>query len=139
MRTCFVRAVGRPGLEARYSTVWTVCNALLTVPLALLAGMLGVVTATAVTGIIASGYFVWLCRREEHLPLLLPTTAWWLYVAAGVGLTLVGELAIVRTELHGFVGLVASGLPPLLALVLLGALERRRSRLGDARLERVAT
>ena len=40
-------AVGRPGLEARYSTVWPVANGLLTVPLALLAGMLGVRLATA--------------------------------------------------------------------------------------------
>jgi O-antigen/teichoic acid export membrane protein len=139
MRTCFVRAVGRPGLEARYSTVWTVLNALLTVPLALLAGMLGVVGATAVTGVVASGYFVWLCRRSEGLPLLLPDRVWALYALLAGGLTVIGELAILRTDLHGFVGLLVSGLPPLVALGLLVRLERRRAGPAEARLGRVAT
>ena len=31
MRTCYVRAVGRPGLEARYSTVWTIFTSLILV------------------------------------------------------------------------------------------------------------
>jgi O-antigen/teichoic acid export membrane protein len=75
MRTCYVRAIGRPGLEARYSTVWTVCNAALTVPLALAAGMIGVVSATAATGIVASVYFVLLCRWAERLPFYLPRRA----------------------------------------------------------------
>jgi len=139
MRTCFVRAVGRPGLEARYSTVWTVLNALLTVPFALLAGMLGVVGATALSGLVASGYFVWLCGRSERLPLLLPDRAWALYVSLAAGLTVIGELAILRTHLHGFVGLLVSGLPPLLALGLLARFERRRARPAEARLGRVAT
>ncbi len=139
MRTCYVRAVGRPGLEARYSTVWTVANGLLTVPLALLGGMIGVVSATAGTGIAASVYFVWLCRRAEGLPLLLPKKSWWLFVAAAGALTLLGELAVLHTGLHGFVGLAVSGLPPLVALALLAAIERRHSRPSDARLERMAT
>ena len=139
MRTCYVRAVGRPGLEARYSTVWTVANGLLTVPLALLAGMLGVVSATAATGVAASVYFVWLCRRTEHLPLLLPKRSWWLYVAAAGVLTLLGELAVLHTALHGFVGLVVSGVPPLLTLGLLAAIERRHSRPADTRVEQMAT
>src|SRR5918996_4919381 len=36
MRTCYVRAVGRPGLETRCSTMWTGINVVLTVPLLLL-------------------------------------------------------------------------------------------------------
>jgi len=139
MRTCYVRAVGRPGLEARYSTIWTIFNAALTVPLALIAGMIGVVGATAGTGIVASVYFVFLCRREEGLPFFLPGRSWWLFAAAAACITVVGELVVLRSGLHGFVGLVATGVPPLLALTIVAPVERRRSRMSEARLERVTS
>ena len=58
VRTCYARAVGRPGLETRYALVWMVGNAVFSIPLALVAGVVGVVTATAVTAVIASVYFV---------------------------------------------------------------------------------
>ena len=96
MRTCYVRAVGRPGLETRYSLVWTVGNSLLTVPLALLGGVVGVVAATAVTGVVASAYFVMLCRRHEQLRVVVPGRRWWSLAAAAVGITVAGELAIAR-------------------------------------------
>ena len=139
MRTCYVRAVGRPGLEARYSTVWTIFNAALTVPLALVAGMIGVVGATAGTGIVASVYFVVLCRREEGLPAFLPARTWWLFALAAACITVVGELVVLRSGLHGFVGLVVTGVPPLLALSIVAPVERRRSRVSEARLERVSS
>jgi hypothetical protein len=136
MRTCYVRAVECPGLEARYSTVWTVCNAGLTIPLALVAGMIGVVSATAATGIVASVYFVFLCRRAEQLAFYLPGLRWWIIAAGAAWLTLFGELIILRTGLDGFIGLVASGLPPLLALSIAVPFERRRFRSSDPALQR---
>jgi O-antigen/teichoic acid export membrane protein len=139
MRTCYVRAVGRPGLEARCSAVWSVCNALLTVPLALLAGMVGVVGATAGTGIVASIYFVSLCRRAERLPLIAPRRRWWLFAGIAACVTIAGELAVLRSGLDGFVGLAVTGIPPLVGLALFGAAERRHSQSRKAQLERVTS
>jgi O-antigen/teichoic acid export membrane protein len=137
MRTCYVRAVGRPGLEATYSTVWTICNAALTVPLALLAGMIGVVSATAVTGIFASVYFVVLCRRAEGVAFFLPSARWWVLARAAAFVTVAGELMVLRTGVEGYAGLLLSALPPLVALILVIPLERRRSGSTDARMRRI--
>jgi O-antigen/teichoic acid export membrane protein len=128
LRTCYVRAVGRPGLEARYATVWTVCNALLTVPLALAAGMIGVVSATAVTGVLASGYFVVLCRRAERLPVIYPSRRGWLLGVGASCLTVAGELVVLRSGVSGLIGLVVSGLPPLVGLGILAGIDRRAAR-----------
>ncbi|MGH3949459.1 MAG: lipopolysaccharide biosynthesis protein, partial [Pseudonocardiaceae bacterium] len=73
MRTCFVRAIGRPGPETRYSWFATVCNLALTVPMAYLFGVIGVVAATVIGLLAGSLYFVVLCRRladlrERRLP-----------------------------------------------------------------------
>jgi O-antigen/teichoic acid export membrane protein len=124
MRTCYVRAVGRPALETRCSTMWTVVNAILTVPLALLFGVQGVVSATASAGIVASVYFVLLCRRKERLPIVVPDTRWWLIAALAVGVTLAGELAILTTNLEGFGALALSGLPALAGWAIVGAGQR---------------
>jgi O-antigen/teichoic acid export membrane protein len=113
MRTCYVRAVGRPGLETRYLTAWTVLNLVLTVPLVLAFGVVGVVAATAVAAVVASLYFVSLCHREEWLPAMLPEGRWWL-VAAAAALTIAGELVIVYTGFHGFLALALTGIPALL-------------------------
>jgi O-antigen/teichoic acid export membrane protein len=130
LRTCYVRAIGRPGLEVRYSTVWMVLNALLTVPLALAAGMLGVVSATAGTAALASAYFVVLCRRAESLPLILPGKRWWLVAAVAACVTVAGELAIRRSHVTGFAGLILSGTPALAGLAVI-ALDGRRRRAAD--------
>lgn len=114
MRTCYVRAVGRPGLETRCSTAWTVVNAVLTVPLVLLAGVVGVVAATAVAGMVASVYFVSLCRRKERLPTVGLDRRWWLLATAGAALTVAGELAILYTDFHGFLALALTGIPALI-------------------------
>jgi O-antigen/teichoic acid export membrane protein len=121
VRTCYVRAVGRPGLEMRYSVVWTVTNAMLTVPFALVGGMLGVVAATAFTGTVASAYFVVVCKRAEGLSATVPERRWWAWAAPAVGLTVVGELAILQTDVHGFLPLLLTGLPALAGLALLAA------------------
>jgi O-antigen/teichoic acid export membrane protein len=125
MRTCYVRAVGRPGLETRYSLVWTVGNAILTIPLALLAGVVGVVSVTAVTGVVASVYFVGLCRRKERLPVIAPGARWWGVAVAAAGVTVAGELAIVHTSLQGFLALALTGVPALVGLVILAASRRQ--------------
>lgn len=129
MRTCYVRAVGRPGLEARYSTVWTLGNSMLAIPSALLAGVVGVVSATAVTGIVASSYFVVLCRRREGLHVSVPGRRWWAFAAVAAGITVAGELAVVATDLHGFLALGIAALPALAGWVVLAAGLRRPAAL----------
>ena len=124
MRTCYVRAVGRPGLETRCSAAWTVVNAVLTVPLALLFGVVGVVTATAVAGMVASVYFVGLCRREERLPMIALNRGWWL-LAAAAAVTVAGELAIVYTDFHGFLALALTGIPALVGWAIVAGGWRR--------------
>ncbi len=128
MRTCYVRAVGRPGLETRCSALWTLVNAVLTVPLALVAGVIGVVSATAIAGIVASMYFVLLCRRTEGLPGAVPQPRWWALAAVAATLTVAGELAIVRTGLHGFLPLALTALPPLVGLSVFAVGFRRSLR-----------
>jgi O-antigen/teichoic acid export membrane protein len=132
MRTCYVRAIGRPGLEARYSTAWTICNAFFTVPLALMAGMLGVVGATAGTGVLASVYFVGLCRRRERLPVILPDGRWWLVAAVAGCLTFAGELAVLRSGVHGFVGFALTAIPAAAGLGILYLAEQHRNRTADS-------
>jgi O-antigen/teichoic acid export membrane protein len=126
MRTCYVRAVGRPGLETRYSAVWTAGNAVLTIPLALVAGVLGVVGTTTVTGVVACAYYVRLCRQTEELPVILPGWRWLASVFAAVGLTLAGEFVILQLNTHGLLGLVLSGLPPLGGFGLVLSVNHRR-------------
>jgi O-antigen/teichoic acid export membrane protein len=124
MRTCYVRAVGSPGLETRYSLVWTIGNALFTIPAALLAGLVGVVGVTAITGVIASVYFVDLCRRREGLPVIVPGRRWWGLATVGATVTIVGELLIVQTDLHGFGALALTGLPAIVGLLVFAVIRR---------------
>jgi hypothetical protein len=126
MRTCYVRAVGSPGLETRYSLVWTIGNAVFTIPAALVAGLVGVVTVTAVTGVVASIYFVDLCRRRERLPVIVPGMRWWGLAAVGATVTVIGELIIVETDLHGFGALGLTALPAIIGLLIF-AVNRRHA------------
>jgi O-antigen/teichoic acid export membrane protein len=93
IRTCFVRSIGRPGLETRYVIFSTIVNVVLTLTLALAFGVIGVVTATAVALTSASVYFVWLSRpfgiRDR-----LPHPQWWPAIALAGGVTVLGELGI---------------------------------------------
>jgi len=115
IRTCFVRSIGRPGLETRYSVFSTIVNVALTVPFALVFGVVGVVTATAIALTSASLYFAWICRqfgirdRPPH-PSWLPTIA----VAATV--TILGALAIRETNWHGPLAAATVGIPALMGL-----------------------
>jgi O-antigen/teichoic acid export membrane protein len=125
VRSCYARAVGRPGLETRYALVWTVGNAVLTIPFAIAAGVVGVVTATAVTALMASLYFVALCRRTELLRVIVPGRRWWGFAAVAVGITVAGEIAIMQTGLHGFSALALTGLPALAGLAIFAVVLRQ--------------
>lgn len=125
IRTCFVRAIGRPGYETRYSWCATAVNLALTVPLTLLFGVIGVVLATAIGLIVGSLYFVVLCRRlaglrERRLPKRwLPATVL-AAVMAGFG-----DLLILRLGWHGALPLLLAGLPVLAGLAAASALMLR--------------
>jgi O-antigen/teichoic acid export membrane protein len=56
----YLRAIGRPGLEARYGVVMVVLNIAFTVPLALVLGPVGVVAGTLLAYVLAA---LWLLRR----------------------------------------------------------------------------
>jgi hypothetical protein len=89
-----------------------------------------VVSATAGTAALASAYFVVLCRRAESLPLILPGKRWWLVAAVAACVTVAGELAIRRSHVTGFAGLILSGTPALAGLAVI-ALDGRRRRAAD--------
>ncbi|WP_441249446.1 lipopolysaccharide biosynthesis protein [Kitasatospora sp. McL0602] len=121
IRTCFVRAVGRPGLETRYSWYATVVNTVLTVPLALLFGVVGVVAATAIGLIAGSWYFVVLCRRLAGLHEQRAPRRWAYATGLAVLVTAAGELPVARSGWHGTAALLLTGLPALAGLALLAA------------------
>lgn len=125
MRTCFVRAIGRPGLETRYSWCSTVVNLALTVPLTLMFGVIGVVVATSVGIVVGSLYLVVLCRRlarlrERRLPRRwVPATVSALITAGA------GELLVLRLGWHGALPLLLAGLPVLAGLGIAWSLMAR--------------
>jgi O-antigen/teichoic acid export membrane protein len=124
MRTCFARAVGRPGLETRYSVVAMIINVILTVPLALLFGVPGVAGGTSIALAGGSLYFVHLCHSvaalREHRPSLRYCGA----VLLGVGVAVAGDLAVVAMGRHGLLPLTLALISPLAALAMLGAVMR---------------
>jgi O-antigen/teichoic acid export membrane protein len=130
VRTCFVRAIGRPGYETRYSWCSTAVNLALTVPLTLLFGVVGVVLATAVGLLAGSVYFVVLCRRlaglrEQRLPgRWLPATL------AATATAVLGNLLVLRLGWHGVLPLLLAGVPVLAGLALATALLLHEVTLG---------
>jgi O-antigen/teichoic acid export membrane protein len=62
--TAYLRAIGLPSLEARYSFETILANALLTVALALTAGATGVVVGTLVAYAVMTGRFFWLFQAR---------------------------------------------------------------------------
>ncbi|MBC2900023.1 lipopolysaccharide biosynthesis protein [Streptomyces cupreus] len=116
MRTCFVRAVGRPGLETRYSWCSTAVNLALTVPLTLLFGVVGVVLATSIGIMTGSLYFVVLCRRLAHLREQRLPKRWLPATGLAVITAGLGELLVLRLGWHGALPLLLAGLPVLVGL-----------------------
>lgn len=123
VRTCFVRSVGQPGLEVRYTLLSTVVNLALTVPFAVAFGVIGVVAATAVGLTVASAYFVRLCR-PLGLRDRLPGWRWWAAIILAVPTTIAGEFALSLTGWHGTVPLLVAGLPALAGLGVLSGFAR---------------
>ncbi|MET9115321.1 oligosaccharide flippase family protein [Streptomyces longwoodensis] len=122
VRTCFVRAVGRPGHETRYSWCATVVNLALTVPLALALGVVGVVLATAVGVTVGSLYFVVLCRRSAGLR-DRPLPARWLPATAlATAVAVAGDLLVLCLGRHGVLPLLLAALPVLAGLAVAAAL-----------------
>jgi O-antigen/teichoic acid export membrane protein len=117
MRTCFVRSIGRPGLETRYAVFSTVVNVALTVPLALAFGVVGVVTATAIALISSSLYFIRICRplaiRDR-----LPRSGWWPAIALAAAVTILGELGVRQIGWHGPLAVAVAGVAALLGLAV---------------------
>ncbi|MFG2497184.1 lipopolysaccharide biosynthesis protein [Streptomyces sp. NPDC048441] len=122
IRTCFVRAIGRPGLETRYSWCSTLVNLALTVPLALLFGVTGVVLATTIGLLAGSLYFVVLCRRVSDLHEQRLPGHWAAATGAGVVVTAVGELLVTRLGWHGVLPTLLAGVPVLAGLATAAAL-----------------
>ncbi|MGW2381898.1 lipopolysaccharide biosynthesis protein [Streptomyces sp. NPDC001658] len=118
MRTCLVRAIGRPGPETRYSWCTTAVNLVLTVPLTIAFGVVGVVLATSLGLVAGSLYFVVLCRRlaglrEQRLP-----RRWVPATALAVTTAVVGDLLVLRLGWHGALPLLLAGLPVAAGLTL---------------------
>ena len=122
MRTCVVRAIGRPGLETRYSWCSTVVNLALTVPLTLLFGVVGVVLATSIGLMAGSLYFVFLCRRHVGLREQPLPGRWVPATALAVVVACLGELLVLAAGWHGALPLLLAGLPVLAGLAAASAL-----------------
>jgi len=116
MRTCFVRAVGRPGLETRYAWLATVLNTCLTAVLAVPFGVMGVVAGTALGLIGGSLYFIALCRRAAGLREARLPMRWYPVTVAGGVVTLGGELLVRWVGASGVGGLLLACLPVLAGL-----------------------
>jgi O-antigen/teichoic acid export membrane protein len=122
IRTCFVRAIGLPGHETRYSWFSTVVNLALTVPLTLLFGVMGVVLATAIGITAGSVYFVVLCRRLAGLRDRRLPGRWWPVTLAAASMACLGNLLVLGLGWHGVLPLALAGIPVLAAIGLAWAL-----------------
>jgi O-antigen/teichoic acid export membrane protein len=66
---CLARAVGKPELESRVGLITMTVNLVLTYPFAKVAGMYGVIAATAVGHIVATAYLPGALKRSLGAPL----------------------------------------------------------------------
>ncbi len=119
VRTCFVRAIGRPGLETRYSLLSTVVNLALTVPMAIAFGAVGVVSATTIALSGASLYFVRACERVAPLHRVQLSGRWVLSITGACIVTLIGELAVMQAPWRGTLPLAIAVVPAVLGLGVL--------------------
>jgi O-antigen/teichoic acid export membrane protein len=131
--TALLSAVGRPGLEVRYSAFSVVLNVALTIPLLMWLGIIGTVLATAISLVVASVYYLHLARARYRadLPSFFADVP---VVPALAAMSLVGAIELV-IESHlpvGPAGLVIAGLAAgpglgLYALLLVGPAQVRRT------------
>nr|WP_269204545.1 polysaccharide biosynthesis C-terminal domain-containing protein [Motilibacter deserti] len=117
--TLWLGIIGRPELEVRYAVISVTLNVLLTLALVVPAGVVGVVTATAVGQALSSLYLLRIVRRNLDHPVrsflrdipVLPALA-----AALTGLAL--ELAVRPVTPTGPLGLVVCGVAAAPAFVV---------------------
>ncbi|MEU5674363.1 lipopolysaccharide biosynthesis protein [Micromonospora sp. NPDC047753] len=91
--TIAARAEGRPGLETRYVLLSVVLNLVLTVPMLLLCGPLGVPLSTALAVVLSTGYFLVYFHSATARPLAPLARAIWPPLAAAVAAGLVTAAA----------------------------------------------
>jgi O-antigen/teichoic acid export membrane protein len=112
--TSYLRAIGTPGLEARYGALLIGLNVALTPPLGVLFGPTGVVAATTATYAAGTAWFLWRLQRAHpalpHEPVGAAARALLVALPAGAASAAWGLLVI---------GVVPAGLA--LVPVLLGA------------------
>jgi O-antigen/teichoic acid export membrane protein len=139
MYSNLVRLLNRPGIEVRYLAVATAVNLLLTVSLAPLLGVLGVVIATAVGLTVGTIWLVRAARRRfgETLPGLtlgVPALSVLGAVVAGAPVAFAGVTLMPGPSLPAaaLMGVSAASLGLFTFIVTLGP-ERRRSLLRLAR------
>jgi O-antigen/teichoic acid export membrane protein len=129
----YLRALGRPGLEACYGLLVLGVNALLTIPLALVAGARGVVLGTLGAYLIGGLWFY--ARLAHHVP-AVPfrdrrdgAVAVGAAIAAGAVALLVGSLAVAILPGRAALPLVAAGALAAIAgyaAIVLGVRPTRR-------------
>jgi O-antigen/teichoic acid export membrane protein len=108
----YLRALGQPSLEARMGAVLIALNVVLTIALGVATGAVGVVVATAIAHVLATGWFfhrfhLSVAPGVGHLPIALLGRAFAVALVAG-GVALGWGLAVVEV------------LPPGIALVPVG-------------------
>jgi hypothetical protein len=84
----YLRALGQPSLEARMGAVLIVLNVVLTIGLGVATGAVGVVVATAIAHLLATGWFFHRFHRSVapgvgHLPVALLARAFAVALVAG--------------------------------------------------------
>jgi O-antigen/teichoic acid export membrane protein len=122
----YMRAIGRPGLEARMGPLIVVANLALTVPLALAAGARGVVIGTLGAYLIGAGWFFSQLRHHVpaspfHSPVEIIKVVLLALVAGGISLGL-GLEAVASLPTVVSLPFVAAGLALALALYAVGVL-----------------
>jgi O-antigen/teichoic acid export membrane protein len=105
----YLRAIGKPSIEARYGLIVIALNVVLTVALGVVFGAYGVVVATAVASAIGVAWFFAAFRREVG-----PRTG---HVAAGLLARAVGSAALAAAGAYAWGRLMDELLPTGVALV----------------------
>ncbi len=128
--TILCQVLGRPGIEARYGFISMALNLGLTVPLALAAGLIGVISATALAQIIGSLLLLRIVRRRLHVPVSsflshMP----WMAMVATVGVVVGLESTIRAIVPNGALGLVVCAVPGAIGVAFFAAVDVGPTRL----------
>ena len=108
--SAYLRATGAVGLEARTGLLMVGLNLLFTIPLAVLAGVLGVVLGTLAANVVGTAWFFW--RLHPIVPMTLPSPA--------RCLGLVGLAALAGSATLAAGSLAAATLPRFVAMAPVG-------------------